>query len=178
MRTFLLAGLSLVLAAPAAAPLTAAPAAPASQCRAGEKTVYSCRFGKALGSVCAGRGTVSYRFGPAGRPQIDIASDRDWGNVRRGGVVGGGGGSQEYLRFTRGDHHYLVFWGVAGQYTDIPGKHWSGIHVSRSGKDLATLSCKSNAWPAEDWRQLLRASLPRHLEEVPEDTDPQFQAWY
>ncbi|MCW4461245.1 hypothetical protein OK349_05965 [Sphingomonas sp. BT-65] len=178
MRTFLLAGLSLALAAPAAVPLTASPAVPASQCRAGEKTVYSCRFGKSLGSVCAGRGSLHYRFGPPGRPQIEIASDANWGNVHRGGVVGGGGGSQEYLRFTRGDHHYLVFWGVGGQYTEIPGKQWSGIHVSRGGNDLATLRCKSNAWPTENWEQLLRASLPGHLREVPDDTDPQFEAWY
>lgn len=178
MRTILLGGLSLALAAPAAAPLTAAPPAPASQCRAGEQALYSCRFGKSLGSVCAGRGALSYRFGPPGRPQIDIASDRTWSNVHRGGVVGGGGGSQQYLRFTRGDHHYLVFWGVGGQYTEIPGKQWSGIHVARGSKELATLRCKSDAWPAQNWEQLLRASLPTHLRGVPEDTDPQFQAWY
>jgi hypothetical protein len=178
MRTILLAGLSLALAAPAAAPLTAAPAPPPSQCRAGEQTLYSCRFGKSLGSVCAGAGKVSYRFGPPGRPQIDIASDPDWSNVRQGGVVGGGGGSQPYLRFTRGDHHYLVFWGVAGRYTEIPGKRWSGIHVAQADKELATLRCKSDAWPAENWEQLLRTSLPRHLREVPDETDPQFEAWY
>jgi hypothetical protein len=178
MRVFLLAGLSLGLAAPAAPPLTAAPSAPASQCRAGEKPIYSCRFGKSLGSVCAGPGLVSYRFGPPGRPTIDIASDRDWSNVRRGGVTGGGGGSQQHLRFTRAGHHYIVFWGAAGEYTRIPGKHWSGIHVRRGDRELATLACRDGAWPAEDWEQLLRDSLPRHLRTVPEDTDPQFEAWF
>ena len=51
MRTLLLTGLPLMLAAPAAAPVTAAPSpAPVSQCRAGETIVYSCGFGKSVGS--------------------------------------------------------------------------------------------------------------------------------
>ena len=170
MRSLVLVGLALTLAAPAAAPVTAAPRGPASQCRAAEKTVYTCGFGKAVGSVCAGGGKLRYRYGPHGRPAIDIASDRNWSNVRRGGIVGGGGGSQQHLRFTRDDHHYVVFWGVAGQYTQIPGKSWSGIHVSEGSAELATLRCKSAAWPADDWEDL--------ADDVPGDTDPRFETWY
>lgn len=170
MRSLVLIGPTLMLAAPAAAPVTAAPRDAASQCRAAEKVVYTCRFGKAVGSVCAGAGKLHYRYGPHGRPAIDIASTGDWSNVRRGGIVGGGGGSQQHLRFTRGDHHYIAFWGVAGQYTQIPGKRWSGIHVSKGAADLATLRCNSAAWPANDWEAL--------ASDVRGETDPQFEAWY
>ncbi|MDC7811169.1 hypothetical protein [Sphingomonas koreensis] len=168
MRTLLLTALALMLAAPAAAPVTAAPSpAPASQCRAGEAVVYTCNFGKSAGSVCSGGGKLHYRYGPPGKPDIAIASTPDWSNVRRKVVVGGGGGSQPYLRFTRADYSYVVFWGTAGNLTERPGRLWSGIHVRRGDKDLATLSCRSGAHP-----------VGRIPDAVPEDTDPGFDMWY
>ena len=167
----ILLGFLFSLLAPVVAPVSAAPASkPASQCRAGERVLYTCTFGKSVGSVCSGGGKLHYRYGPLSKPAIDIASASDWSNVRRGGVVGGGSGWQQHLRFTRDGHHYLVFWGVAGQYTQSPGKSWSGIHVSEGGKDLVTLNCKSNAWPSDDWEKLAY--------DVPENEDPQFDAWY
>jgi len=168
MRTLLLTGLALTLAAPAAVPVTAAPSpTPASQCRAGETVVYTCGFGKSVGSVCSGGGKLHYRYGPAGKPDIAIASAPDWSNVRRKVVVGGGGGSQPYLRFTRADYSYVVFWGTAGNLTERPGKLWSGIHVRRGDKDLATLSCRGGAHP-----------VGRITDAVPEDTDLSFDMWY
>lgn len=168
MRTLLLTGLPLMLAAPAAAPVTAAPSpAPVSQCRAGETIVYSCGFGKSVGSVCSGGGKLHYRYGPPGKPDIAIASAADWSNVRRKVVVGGGGGSQPYLRFTRADYNYVVFWGTAGNLTERAGRLWSGIHVRRGGKGLATLSCRSGVHP-----------VGRIPDAVPEDTDLGFDTWY
>lgn len=168
MRTLLLTGLVLTLAAPAAAPVIAAPSpTPASQCRAGESVVYTCTFGKAVGSVCSGGGKLHYRYGAPGKPDIAISSTPDWSNVSRKVVVGGGGGSQPYLRFTRADYSYVVFWGTAGNLTVRPGRLWSGIHVSRGGKDLATLSCRSGAHP-----------VGRIPDAVPEDTDVSFDRWY
>lgn len=167
----ILLGFLLALVAPAPAPvIPAPPPVPASQCRAGEKIVYTCSFGKSVGSICANGGKLHYRYGPAGRPQIDIASAADWGNVRRGFIVGGGGGSQQHLRFTRSGHSYVVFWGVAGQYTQSPGTTWSGIHVSEGTTDLATMRCKRAAWPSDDWEDLAR--------DAPEEDDPQFEAWF
>lgn len=167
----ILLSLLFTLLVPGSAPLTTAPSpAPASQCRAGEKIVYSCGFGKSVGSICASGGKLHYRYGPAGRPAIDIASNGAWSNVRRGFIVGGGGGSQQHLRFIRGDHSYVVFWGVAGQYTQSPGTTWSGIHVSEGKADLATMRCKRAAWPSDDWEDLAR--------DAPEEEDPQFEAWF
>jgi hypothetical protein len=164
-------GFLLTLMAPAAAPVPAAPSpVPASQCRAGEKIVYTCGFGKSVGSICANGGKLHYRYGPAGRPAIDIASDAKWSNVRRGFIVGGGGGSQRHLRFTRDGHSYVVFWGVGGQYTQVPGKTWSGIHVSEGKTDLATLRCKRAASPSDDWEDLAY--------DAPEEDDPQFEMWF
>ena len=167
MRTLFLTGLALVLAAPAAAPVVAAPSTPAGQCSAGETVVYSCGFGKSVGSVCSGGGKLHYRYGAPGKPDIAIASAPDWSNVSRKVVVGGGGGSQPYLRFTRADYSYVVFWGTAGNLTVRPGRLWSGIHVRRGDKDLATLSCRSGAHP-----------VGRIPDAVPEDTDVSFDMWY
>jgi hypothetical protein len=167
-RALLLAGLSTALAAPGGAPLTAAPSpTPASQCRAGEVVVYTCSFGKSVGSVCSGGGKLHYRYGAPGKSDIAISSMPDWSNVSRKVVVGGGGGSQPYLRFTRADYSYVVFWGTAGNLTMRPGRLWSGIHVRRGDKDLATLSCGSGAHP-----------VGRIPDAVPEDTDPSFDMWY
>lgn len=167
MRNLVLAGLALMLSAPAAAPVTAAPGAPASQCRAGEAVVYTCTFGKSLGSVCSGGGKLHYRYGAPGKPDIAISSAPDWSNVSRKVVVGGGGGSQPYLRFTRADYSYVVFWGTAGNLTVRPGRLWSGIHVRRGDKDLATLSCRNGTHP-----------VGRIPDAVPEDTDVSFDMWY
>lgn len=164
-------GFLLTLMAPAAVPVPAAASPPpASQCRAGEKIVYTCGFGKSVGSICASGGKLHYRYGPAGRPAINIASNGAWSNVRRGFIVGGGGGSQQHLRFIRGDHSYVVFWGVAGQYTQSPGSTWSGIHVSEGKMDLATMRCKRAAQPSDDWEDLAR--------DAPEEEDAQFEMWF
>lgn len=178
MRYFILTIAAVALAAPSLPAVMAAPAAaPVNQCKTGETAIYSCRFGKSVGSVCASSGAVHYRFGPAGKPSLDIVSDRDWSNVHLGGVIGGGGGSEQHLRFTNGDHDYVVFWGVQGSLHDNPGKKWSGIHVAQGGKQLAQLACRSDAYPPSGWSELLERSLPKHVSEVPVDTDPNFDMW-
>ncbi|MES2987468.1 MAG: hypothetical protein V4808_06160 [Pseudomonadota bacterium] len=178
MRHFILATACVLIAAPSLPPVLAAPAPkPVSQCKNGETALYSCRFGKSVGSVCASSGAVHYRFGPAGKPNLDIASNSDWSNVHLGGVIGGGGGSEQHLRFTNGDHDYVVFWGVQGSLHDNPGKKWSGIHVAQGAKQVSQLACKSNTYPSSEWRELLEASLPENVSEVPEDKDPRFDMW-
>lgn len=172
----------LLLTGPLAAPGRAAPAAsaPASQCRADETVLYSCRFGAALGSVCGGTGTVHYRFGPAGRPAIDLASAPDWGNVHTGRVRGQGGGYQEHVRFTRGDTHYLVFRGEDGSLASRPGRTYSGIAVlggARGERALATLACKGGARIAPGLVDGVMAQAPAGaaLEEL---ADGPFDAWF
>src|SRR5690606_13624858 len=122
--TALIAGL---VAGSAPAAMTAP--AVAGLCKAGEEPLYSCRFGRKIGSVCGGSDRVTYRFGSAARTEMEIASKPDWSNIRLGFVNGQQGGHQSHIRFTRGDTHYVVFEGANGQATTRPGFTYSGIAI-------------------------------------------------
>ncbi|MES2097506.1 MAG: hypothetical protein V4459_12175 [Pseudomonadota bacterium] len=167
--------LALALGSPVAA--TRAQVLQPSQCRAAETVVYSCRFGASVGSLCGSKGKLSYRFGPAGRAAIDIASDAKWSNVRTGTVIGGGGGRQNYARFNRDGYDYVVFEATAGQLTDVPGKRWSGIHVQQGDKDVSTLECKGRATLLRGGFSDLSRFKPAGVEDT-EDTDPRFDMWF
>jgi hypothetical protein len=152
-------------------------------CAAPEHVVYSCRFPRGIGSVCRGTNTLHYRFGQPGHVGIDIASAPDWHNIHTGGVVGGGHGSEDHIRFTAGPGrnpvHYIVFAGEMGDLTDHPGRHYSGIAIVRDAdgrKTLATLDCKSHAQIAHDG---LTGALSG-LKPGPDDEvqDGPFDAWY
>ncbi|QNA85625.1 hypothetical protein G4G27_17765 [Sphingomonas sp. So64.6b] len=149
----------------------------ASQCGATETIVYSCRFRRAVGSVCASKNAIHYRYGPPNRPAIDLVTDRKWSNIRLGTITGGGGG-QESIRFTAGRYHYIVFKGVGGQYTDVPGKTWSGIHVSRDGKQVSTQQCPGTATIAGDWTAPIYAAAPESVRGTLDDGDARFQMWF
>jgi hypothetical protein len=147
-RLLALLPLTLIGAAPAAAPLLPIPAG--TQCLAGERVLYSCRFGKAVGSVCMSAKTVSYRFGPPGHPAIDIRNTADWSNIHVGSAYGGMI-SQQTVRFTSKGYDYIVYDSEGGQYSDIPGKRFSGIAVMHGKADVANLECHGGAIGREDW---------------------------
>lgn len=146
----------------------ARPAQPAaagtSLCTGGERVVYACRFGAKLGSVCLGRSSLHYRFGPAGRPEIDIASAPDWSNIHTGGNRSQGGLNQDSIRFTSGMTHYVVHQDETGSLNEAPGRRSSGIEVLRGmqgEQSLASLSCKARTrfnWQAFD---ALRDAAPK-----------------
>ena len=136
-----------------AGPVRLAPTAALTLCAAGERIVYSCPFARGTGSVCMGANSLHYRFGHPGHVDIDIANARDWGNVHTGGAVGGGGGSEDHIRFTNGQTHYVVFAGEMGSLTDHPGRRYSGIAIVRGADGLhplATLECHGGATIARD----------------------------
>lgn len=139
--------------------------------------LYSCSFAHGQGSVCAAPGRIAYRYGPAGRPAIDIASTPDWKNIHVGRIVGGGGGYQNHVRFTAAGHDYVVFEAVAGELTDVPGKRWSGIHVEHSGDELTTLTCRRERATAKDLRQA-EDFAPTGARSGIEEDDPRFEAWF
>jgi hypothetical protein len=121
---------------------------PASLCESGERVVYTCRFGKKLGSVCLGRNSLHYRFGPQGKPELHVASAPDWSNIHTGGNRSQAGLNQDYIRFTNGLTHYVVHVDETGSLNETPGRHSSGIEVLQgpSGeRSLASLPCKSRA---------------------------------
>ena len=172
-----LAPLALLPASPSAAP--AAPAAPATQCRPAETVLESCRFRRAVGSVCLGAKSVHYRYGPAGRPDLDVASDSGWSNVHFGTIIGGGsGGRQHHVRFTAGRYDYVVYEAVGGNLTDVPGRRWSGINVARDGRDLALLECPGAARLHPRGWTLLFERAPASARESLTDEDPRFEGWY
>lgn len=184
-------GLSLVVAA-TAAPIATAAASQAtnvrsrasSQCLPGETVLYSCRFGGSLGSVCAAGTSVHYRFGPPLRPDIDLASAADWGNVHVGRVVGQAGGHQSHVRFTSGHHHYIVYEGVDGEAALSPGRRYSGIHVAAGpdgGESVSDLRCRGDEMMADDLSTSVAASAPEELrtgDVLWEQRDGPFDAWF
>jgi len=120
-------------------------AAGASHCSANEQTLFSCNIGRKTVSVCASTdlstkaGSLQYRFGPPGAPELTYpATDADWRPVTRGGVLTFAGGGGAFLSFARGPYRYVV-------YTAI-GKGWgqkAGVAVEKSGKRVTSLPCKS-----------------------------------
>ncbi len=183
----------VIAAAPAASgPLATAAAAPGqagrqaagTQCRADETVLYSCRFGGNVGSVCAARGRVHYRYGPRGRPEIDLASADDWNNIHVGHVVGQGGGHQSHVRFSAGRYHYIVFEGVNGSLADSPGRRHSGIHVGAGAdgrEQLAYHQCRSRPVLAGSWSETLHEHAPppvRAAGVAPEEPGGPFDGWF
>ena len=123
-----------------AAPGRGAPNA-GSHCRNGEAVVYSCRFGAKTGSVCLGANSIHYRFGPLGRPEIDLASAPDWSNVHPLELYSQSL-AQKHVRMNRGPISYVVYFGEAGRLSDVPGRRISGITVMRgTDRILGELAC-------------------------------------
>lgn len=164
-------------------PIAAAPPQrTASMCRSGEAVLYTCQFGRSVGSVCAGQDEVHYRFGLPGSPAVDVGNAQDWHNIHLGTVIGQGGGHQTHVRFTTGLIHYTVFAGENGSLADPPGRTYSGIAVTQGKQgetQLAALECKGGATIAGDWTGRVRAAVPRHYQDgLDEAPGGPFDAWF
>ncbi|MBC2653596.1 hypothetical protein H7F50_17915 [Novosphingobium flavum] len=175
-----LVGAALALGAPA--PAGSAGPVPASQCRAGERVIYSCRFGPparpAIGSICWRAAAVHYRYGPPGRPAIDLASTADWSNIHTGHVRGqGAGGYQEHVRFTNGQTDYIVFRGQDGALASRPGRTYSGIAVQGPTVGERTLACRAGATLAPSLVEAVTRLAPPEAE-LGETPDGPFDAWF
>lgn len=136
----------LCTAGSAAKPARSSRAPAPSLCSGGERVVYSCRFGAKLGSVCLGRHSLHYRFGPAGHAEIDVASAPDWSNIHMGGNRSRAGLNQASIRFTNGMTHYIVHSDETGSLNENPGRQSSGIEVllgTTGEQELASLDCKA-----------------------------------
>lgn len=125
-------------------PLGAAETTVASHCSADEQTLFTCSTGSKTVSVCAtanlsaDAGSVQYRFGPPGAPELVYPpTTADWRTLTRGAVLTFAGGGGAYLAFTSGPYRYVV-------YTAI-GRGWgekAGVAVEKNGKRVASLPCK------------------------------------
>src|ERR1700683_4346865 len=125
--------------------LSTAANAASTLCLANEDTIFSCRAGKKVISVCASKdlaaehGYLQYRFGSPAKVELAVPADRlippASSAVSRTLVFSGGGGA--YLRFKTGDYDYVV-------YTAI-GRGWGvkdGVAIEKNGKRLSHVSCK------------------------------------
>lgn len=106
-------------------------AAEAPACRRDETRIYACDFGVRRVAVCAAETRLSYRFGTDHRTDLEIDSRPGQVRAYTGGVVGGGNGHQNRIRFTNNGYQYIVHSMTAGDLTDAPGVRSSGVTVIR-----------------------------------------------
>lgn len=140
----------------------------ASACAAGESAVYACAAGRDEVLVCAGDHRVTYRYGPANAPRLVISSNGRDGVAHQSGVNGGGHGFETYIRFSHLGFDYIVFSSQAGEYSDVPGRRFSGVTVVHGDNEHRNLVCHRNT-PA----QIISAP-----EFIAQEDDPNFQRWY
>ena len=155
-----------LLAALAFASAHAAP--PDTLCAKGEQVAFSCHPRNAKGkivSLCASAdlsptaGTVQYRYGRKNALELVYpATAEDPRKVFRWGVTAYAGGGADYFRFTNGGFGYTVYSGL--------GRGWQkeGVTVEKDGKRVASLVCGDDALPAENWKVMYSAKLPKVAE--------------
>jgi hypothetical protein len=140
----------VAVTATAPAPITAAPApvavapGPDSHCTADEDVVFTCKTGKKLLSVCASKdltantGFIQYRFGPKGKPEMNLKEPAEHPSAftAAAAVSFAGAAYENHIRFNGGDHNYVVYEGE--------GEGWirAGVVVEKNGKTIANISCK------------------------------------
>jgi hypothetical protein len=116
--------------------------AASSLCVDTESILFTCRSGANVVSVCAsqlsaGAGSVQYRFGPEGAPNIRFPlAAQDWRTWTRAGMLTFAGGGGAYVAFTSALYRYVV-------YTAI-GRGWgtkAGVAVEKNGKLASNRRC-------------------------------------
>lgn len=123
-----------------------------SWCVSGETEVFTCHPGSKRVSVCASKGATAhqgqlqYRFGPAAGGQADMvlpATTIAPSRSATGEATGFAGGGGAWLRFSHGNHAYVVYSGIGrwGRKGATEERH--GVQVERNGKVLATLMCRN-----------------------------------
>jgi len=116
-------------------------AAVSTHCATNERIVFSCATDHKVVSVCASgdlaHGSLSYRFGPVGRPEISYPSPGESRDVVKAGrwVFAGGGGA--WLAFHRSPYRYIVYSAI--------GRGWhekAGLAVEKDSHLLRNLRCR------------------------------------
>lgn len=148
-----------------AAVILAAPAPP--------DRILSCRIGAKQLEVTGGGDSLTYRFGPPGKPEITIIAGTGTKTVFYHRTMYARGEDQT-LRFVKADYSYVVYsrWrapsghDAAGMAT-VPEYNGSGVLVMRAGRIVARLKCQPDS-EMREWPVFFR--LPADAENrVPED---------
>jgi hypothetical protein len=137
--------------------------AQSSLCTAEETTIFACRTGNKMVSVCASKdagpaaGSLQYRFGKPGAsepPEMTLPEQRlPPAKAATGDTLMFSGGGGAWLRFTKPPVAYTLYtgigkWGPNGEVRDK-----AGIAVERQGKLIANLACsgKVTSELGPDW---------------------------
>ena len=132
-----------------------------THCRLGEQVIYSCDLaGRRRVSLCRSEGTVLYRFGPKGRPEIELG--RSTAPVTN--YVRTKDASQFSVRFPNGRYSYSIYdlsLGVRGRQT--------GVTVARDGEVLTEHRC-ARSGPMQRLEE-------GRVRDLADDTDPLYQGW-
>lgn len=140
-------------------------AAPATHCAAGEKVIYSCAFGHKVASICLAPKTVTYRYGPLGRPELEIASNGADGRVFQDVIMGAGGSSEDSVRFVNNGYNYLIYVETRGALADPPNTISSAVEIYKGTEPAATLTCQHTD------THHLNLELPAFVPREPENGD-------
>lgn len=121
--------------------LAAGPAAAA--CSSADATFLWCRIQgspKTL-EVCAEWNGAVYRFGPPGRPELELFER--YGPLDYEPWPGVGRDIWEAVTFYNGGYAYRVHGGVERQFDGggSPTPQYGGVTVMKAGRDIATLDC-------------------------------------
>jgi len=142
------------------------------RCGPGERPVYVCPFKQKTVSVCATDRTVIYRYGPAGKTDLTIASNGADGRGHLGTVRGPGrGGAQTSLRFSNGGYEYIVYSAIGGTDTAVPGRQWSGLVVMKGANEVSSAECPARG-PAQ------RFTLDTAPSFLPREDNPDYEAFF
>ncbi|MET3665153.1 hypothetical protein [Caulobacter sp. 1776] len=142
------------------------------RCGPGERPVYVCPFKQKTVSVCVTDRTATYRYGPAGKTDLTIASNGADGRAHLGTARGPGrGGEQTSLRFSNGGYEYIVYSAIGGTDTAVPGRHWSGLVVMKGADEVSSMECPARG-PAQ------RFTLDTAPSFLPREDNPDYEAWF
>ncbi len=126
------------------------PAPRGSWCTAAETDLFTCHPRGKRVSVCASKGATArqgqlqYRFGPAkgGAAELTLPADATSpAQSVTGESAGFAGGGGAWLRFSQGNHAYVVYSGVGRWGRNGASEERHGVQVERNGKVLAILVC-------------------------------------
>jgi hypothetical protein len=125
------------------ATVSATHAAEPSHCAPAETVIFSCGTGAKIVSVCAtddlsaGVGSLGYRFGPPGMPEMTYPPPGPWRKVVRSSVRIFSDVRGAWLAFHREAFHYTVY--------TATGRGWGemvGVAVAQNGQVVANLACR------------------------------------
>jgi hypothetical protein len=141
---------------------TAAAARAGTHCVAGEAAVFNCAIEGKTASVCVGPQTVTYRFGPPGAPETEVASTGADGRAH-GSEISRAGAKQSAVRFSDGTNDYIVHAASGGGIQAS-----AGITVLRGEATVSRSEC-----PDAARHQFRSADVP-----VQDEAEERYRAWW